>query len=69
MNPTINRAKPFIGVVGALILGACLPGLQGQAPNPSIEQEHRSRYHSTRVGINGVIVGQAGSVLLMQDTE
>ena len=69
MNSTMNRAKPSMEVAGALILGASLPGLQGQAPNPSIEQEHRSRYHSTRVGINGVIVGQAGSVLLMQDTE
>jgi hypothetical protein len=69
MNSTMNRAKPSMEVAGALILGASLPGLQGQAPSPAIEQELRFRYHRTRVGNNVVVVGRSGSVLLMQDTE
>jgi len=69
MNSKMNRTGSVMRVAGALILGACLPGLQGQAPGPAIEQELRSRYHPTRVGNNGVVVGQGGSVLLMQNTE
>jgi hypothetical protein len=48
-----------------VILGANLPGLQGQAPSQSIEQQLRKQYILTRVGTNGVLV-QAGTVLTVQ---
>jgi hypothetical protein len=44
-----------------------MSGLQGQAPNPGIEQQLRSQYRLTRVGTNGMVVGQPGSVLTMQE--
>jgi hypothetical protein len=38
MNSEMNRAGSVMRAVGALILGASLPGFQGQAPGPAIEQ-------------------------------
>ncbi len=48
-----------------VILSACLPGLRGQAPSQSIEQQLRKQYVLTRVGANGVVV-QSGTVLAVQ---
>ena len=48
-----------------VILGASLPGLQGQAPSQSIDQQLRKQYILTRVGTNGVLV-HAGTVLTVQ---
>lgn len=50
-----------------VILGASLSRLDGQAPSPSMEQQLRSQYGLTRAGINGMVVGRAGSVLMMQE--
>jgi len=52
-------------VVGALILSGSLPGLQGEVPSQSVEQQLRKQYVLTRVGTNGV-VAQAGTVLTVQ---
>jgi hypothetical protein len=49
-----------------VIVGASLSSLQGQAPSPNVEQQLRSQYRLTRVGTNGTVVGEAGSVLVMQ---
>src|ERR1039458_3341831 len=67
MNPKTNRVGSVAGVMSVVILGASPSWLQGQAPGPSIEQQLRSQYHLTRVGANGTIIGQAGSVLVMQE--
>lgn len=53
--------------MGMAILGASLTGLRGQATGLSLEDQLRSQYHLTRVGANGVVVGQPGSVLVMQE--
>ena len=63
----MKKAKSIILALGVLTLSASLPGLEGQAPSPSIEQQLRSQYQITRVGNNGIVVGEAGSVLLMQE--
>jgi hypothetical protein len=65
MNSKMNIAGLVMRVVGALILCASLPGLQGQPPSQSIEQQLRKQYVLTRVGTNGVVV-QAGTVLTVQ---
>ena len=58
----MNRVGSVVRVMGLVFLGATLPGLQGQAPGQSIEQQLRNQYVLTRVGTNGVVV-QAGTVL------
>jgi len=63
----MNRSRSVIGILTAVILAAGLPRLHGQTPNPSIEQQLRSEYQTTRVGTNGTVVGQPGSVIEMQD--
>ena len=63
----MNRVGSVVRVIGLVFLGAVLPALHGQAPSSSIEQQLRSQYQLTRAGANGTIVGQAGSVLLMQE--
>jgi hypothetical protein len=50
-----------------VLLGASLPALKGQAPSQGIEQQLRSQYQLTRVGANGTVVGQPGSVLEMHE--
>ena len=62
----MNRVGSVVEVVGMVILGASLPGLQGQAPSQSVEQQLRKQYVLTRVGTNGVVV-QAGTVLTVQE--
>ena len=59
----MSRYGSVVGVMGMVILGASLPGLQGQAPSQSIEQQLHSKYQMTQVGANGVVVRQPGSVL------
>jgi hypothetical protein len=63
----MKKAKSIIQALGVLTLSASLPVLQGQAPSASIEQQLRSQYQLTRVGANGNVVGQPGSVIEMQD--
>jgi hypothetical protein len=61
----MKTANSIIQALGVLTLAASLPGLQGQAPSQSVEQQLRKQYILTRVGTNGVVV-QAGTVLTVQ---
>jgi hypothetical protein len=63
----MSRVGSVLGVIGVTILGASLPGLQGQAPSQGFEQQLRSQYQLTRVGGNGTVVGQPGAILVMQE--
>jgi hypothetical protein len=62
----MNRAGS-VGLTGTVILAASVSMLHGQAINPSVEQQLRSQYLLTRVGSNGMVVGQPGSVLVIQE--
>jgi hypothetical protein len=61
----MKKARSIIQALGVLTLGASLPGLQGQAQSPNIEQHFRKQYGLTRVGANGTLV-QPGVVLTVQ---
>lgn len=50
------------------LFGASFSQLCGQAPGADIEQQLRSTYRLTKVGADGTVVGQAGSVLVIQPT-
>jgi hypothetical protein len=63
----MKKANALIEALGLVILAVSLPGLRGQAPSPSIEQQLRSQYQLTRVGGNGTVVGQPGAVLEMHE--
>jgi hypothetical protein len=60
-----NRIGSVLAAL-SLILGVGLTTVRGQAPSQGIEQQIRSRYLLTRVGTNGTVVGQAGSILVIQ---
>jgi hypothetical protein len=47
-------------------LGWTLLPFQGQAQSQNVEQQLRSQYRVTRVGTNGTVVGQAGTILIVE---
>jgi len=55
-------------VISMALFGASVSRVFGQAPGSDIEQQLRSQYHITKVGADGTILGQAGSVLVIQPT-
>ena len=61
----MNRYWTLVAGLGALVLGGAL-SRQGQAQSQDLEQQLRSQYHLTRVGTNGRVVGEAGSILVIQ---
>lgn len=62
----MNKSWSLVAVIAALAFGGTLSPLQGQAPSQNLEQQIRSQYRLTHVGGNGVVVGEAGSVLIIQ---
>ena len=58
----IKRVKLVVRVMGIVVFGASMPGLQGQAPGAGLEKQLKSQYAVTRVGANGVLI-HTGTVL------
>jgi len=61
----MNRS--FASVIFLAVFGTSLSPIYGQAPGSDIESQLRSHYRLTKVGANGTVVGQAGSVLVIQE--
>jgi len=57
----------FVAAITAVAICASLSRSRGQVPSADIEQQIRSHYRLTKVGANGTVVGQAGSVLVIQE--
>lgn len=64
----MKRACSWFAVLGAVVLGGGCSRLQAQAPHLAIEDQLRAQYHVTKVGANGMVVGQAGTILVIQPT-
>ena len=56
----------YVTFLAAAVLGATHSLPQSQAQSQNLEQQIRSQYRPTRVGGNGVVVGESGSVLVLQ---
>lgn len=62
----MEKSWVYVTVFVTAVLSATLSLHQSQAQSQNLEQRIRSQYRLTRVGTNGVVVGQAGSVLVLQ---
>jgi hypothetical protein len=62
----MSRKGLFVAVLSAVLFGGSVARVEGQAPSSSVEEQLRSQYRLTHVGTNGAVVGQAGSVLVVQ---
>ncbi len=62
-----RHSKLTAEAVGLAVLCVSLPGLRAQAPGQGFEQQLRSQYRLTRVGGNGTVAGQPGTVLEMHE--
>src|SRR4051794_1404007 len=51
----------------AILSATVLLSAQAPMPAPGVTLALRSQYRLTRVGINGMVIGQAGSVVLIQE--
>lgn len=55
----------FVVALSVVLFGVTADRVESQAAG-TVEQQLRSQYHVTRVGMNGAVVGQPGSVLTIQ---
>ena len=62
----MNRTRIWVLFISCLALGGVPSFVMGQTANTGLEQQLRAQYRLTRVGGNGVVVGESGSVLLIQ---
>ncbi len=62
----MNKSWSLGATLMAVAFGWALLPFQGQAQSQNVEQQLRSQYRVTRVGTNGAVVGQAGTVLVIQ---
>jgi hypothetical protein len=55
----------FVVALSVVLFGVTAVRVEGQASG-TVEEQLRSQYRITRVGMNGAVVGQPGSVLVVQ---
>jgi hypothetical protein len=63
----MSRAGSLVWAIGVIVLAGASSRLPAQTPGAGVEPQVRSQYRLTRIGSNGVLVGQAGSLLTIQE--